>query len=161
MSLYLNVPFSEKDKARSLGARWNPRVKKWYADVGRDKYVNFSKWILKEGYDAKIAIEYIFLIEGEQRCWKCGNMTRVIGLGIGEYVHIFGEDDAIQYEIVEDYVETGEELHLAWVDREEDIPPKLLNFMKENYSVKTGYSKTSGGKCFANHCDNFGAIQGL
>lgn len=30
----------------------------------------------------------------------------------------------------------------------------------KNYSVKTGYSKTLGGKCFANHCDCCGALQG-
>ena len=64
------------------------------------------------------------------------------------------------YEIVEDYVNPGEELHLAWVENEEDIPPRLLRYIKENYSVKTGYSKTIGGKCFANHCDYCGALQG-
>lgn len=28
--LILNVPYNEKDDAKSLGARWNPTVKKWY-----------------------------------------------------------------------------------------------------------------------------------
>ena len=30
MSLFLNVPYNEKDEAKSLGALWNPQRKKWY-----------------------------------------------------------------------------------------------------------------------------------
>lgn len=160
MGLYLNVSYGEKDEAKSLGAKWNAQVKKWYTDTEREKYVRFSKWILKDTDDAMIATEYIHIIEGEQKCWKCGQLTKVVGLGIGEFVHIYGEADAPEYELVEDYVDLGEELHLAWVENEDDIPLKLLRYLQENYSVKTGYSKTIGGKCFANHCDCCGALQG-
>lgn len=160
MGLYLNVPYGEKDEAKSLGAKWNAKVKKWYIDTEREKYVRFSKWILKDTDDAVIATEYIHIVEGKQKCWKCGQLTKVVGLGIGEFVHIYGEADAPEYELVEDYVDPGEELHLAWVENEDDIPLKLLKYLKENYSVKTGYSKTIGGKCFANHCDCCGALQG-
>lgn len=160
MGLYLNIPYGEKDEAKSLGAKWNAQVKKWYTDTEREQYVRFSKWILKDTDDAVIATEYIHIIESEQKCWKCGQLTKVVGLGIGEFVHIYGEADAPEYELVEDYVDPGEELHLAWVENEDDIPLKLLRYLKENYSVKTGYSKTIGGKCFANHCDCCGALQG-
>lgn len=160
MILCLNVPYKEKDEAKSLGAKWNARMKKWYIDTKREDYVKFSKWILKDTDDAIIAMEYIYVIESEQNCWKCGKSTKVIGLGIGEFVHIYGEADEPQYELVEDYEESGEELHLAWVEKEDDIPKKLLKYLKENYSVKTEYSKTIGGKCFANHCDCCGALQG-
>ena len=43
---------------------------------------------------------------------------------------------------------------IAWVENEDDIPLKLLKYLKENYSVKTGYSKTIGRKCFANDSQN-------
>lgn len=56
-----------------------------------------------------IATEYIFVVEGEQKWWKCGNSTKVIGLGIGEFIHIYGEADSLEYESVEDYVDLGEE----------------------------------------------------
>lgn len=160
MRLYLNVPYKEKDEAKSLGARWNAKVKRWYIDKEPTKYTEFSKWILRDTDDAVIATEYIYVIEGMQRCWKCGRSTKVIGLGIGEFIHIFGDVDDPQYEFAEDCADTGEELHLAWVASEDDIPPKLLKYLKENYSVKTGYSKTIGGKCFANHCDYCGVLQG-
>lgn len=160
MKLYLNVPYAEKDEAKALGAKWNAKVKKWYIDVQPDEYVKFSKWILKDTDDAIIATEYIFVVESKQRCWKCGNATTVIGLGIGEFVHIYEEADAPQYEIIEEYFDSGEELHLAWVSSEDDIPLALLSYLKQNYSVQTGYSKTIGGKCFANHCECCGALQG-
>lgn len=160
MALYLDVPYGEKEEAKALGAKWNPRIKKWYTNAERKKYVRFAKWILRDTDDAVIATEYIHIIEGQQKCWKCGRPTRVIGLGIGEFVHIFGEPDDAEYEVMEDYLDPGEELHLAWTDDESQIPPKLLRYLKKNYSVKTGYSKTLGRNCFANHCDCCGALQG-
>ena len=30
---YLNVPFKEKEKAKSMGARWDPSRKSWYVLV--------------------------------------------------------------------------------------------------------------------------------
>lgn len=43
---FLNVPFSEKDQARALGAKWNNQVKKWF--VPTDKDLNkFKRWIEK------------------------------------------------------------------------------------------------------------------
>lgn len=64
MRIYLDVPYDEKEEAKSLGAKWNPRVKKWYAETRPEEYVKFSKWILKDTDDAIIATEYIHIIEG-------------------------------------------------------------------------------------------------
>lgn len=33
---WLDVPYSEKDDAKALGARWDPGVKRWYAPPGRE-----------------------------------------------------------------------------------------------------------------------------
>jgi len=41
---YLNVPFSQKDEAKSLGARWDPDKKKWYVPSGKDIQI-FSAWL--------------------------------------------------------------------------------------------------------------------
>lgn len=158
MSLYLDVPYFEKEEAKQLGAKWDPRVKKWYTDAYPEDYVKFAKWILKDTDDVIIATEYLYLIEGVQSCWKCGQKTAVVGLGIGEHIHMYGDPDDPQIEIVED--EDCEEVHLAWVDKEDDIPPKLLRYMKEHYSVRVGYSKTLGRGSFANHCSCCGALQG-
>ncbi len=159
MSLYLNVPYGEKDEAKALGAKWNPKVKKWYIDTKPEKYADFSKWILRDKEEAVIATEYIYIIEGEQNCWKCGHLTKVIGLGIAEAVFITIQEDDFQNEYIETYIDPGNELRVGWVDTPDELPPKLLRYIMENYSVRTGYSKMAG-ECFSNHCDHCGAIQG-
>lgn len=40
----LNVPFKEKDEAKSHGARWNPAGKHWYIPEGVDD-APFAKWM--------------------------------------------------------------------------------------------------------------------
>ncbi len=40
----LNVPFKEKDEAKSHGARWNPAAKHWYIPEGVDD-APFAKWL--------------------------------------------------------------------------------------------------------------------
>lgn len=40
----LNVPFKEKDEAKSHGARWNPAGKHWYIPEGVDD-TPFAKWM--------------------------------------------------------------------------------------------------------------------
>jgi len=47
MSTNLNVPFSDKDEAKRLGARWNPKKKVWYVP-GETDLVPFLKWIPAE-----------------------------------------------------------------------------------------------------------------
>jgi hypothetical protein len=39
---YLDVPFSEKDAAKALGARWDPAVKRWYDP--RPPTVGLDRW---------------------------------------------------------------------------------------------------------------------
>lgn len=41
---YLNVPFAQKDAAKSLGARFDGAVKRWYVDEGRD-LAEFAQWL--------------------------------------------------------------------------------------------------------------------
>ena len=45
MALYLDVPYEEKNEAKRLGAKWNPKVKKWFIDMPRKKYIKLSKAI--------------------------------------------------------------------------------------------------------------------
>ncbi len=40
----LNVPFSEKDEAKELGARWDPDLRKWFVPAGKDTRP-FSRWL--------------------------------------------------------------------------------------------------------------------
>lgn len=53
---YLNVPFNDRQKAKSLGCKWEFYVKLWYTTTPVDKY--FHKWCLKDNQDK---IEKLFL----------------------------------------------------------------------------------------------------
>lgn len=158
MILYLNVPFEEINEAKKLGARWNQKNKTWYIDTPRENYHKYSRWILSKCAEAIIPHEYIYIIEGTRTCWKCGKETTVIGFGVGDYTHIYKDDDIVYQETIETPYNADYEIHLSWVKDETKIPPSLLKYIKENYSVKTGYSH--GCRCFANHCNHCSALQG-
>ncbi len=42
--IFLEVPFSQKDKAKALGARWDSAARKWYAPPGADMAL-FGPWV--------------------------------------------------------------------------------------------------------------------
>jgi len=50
----LNVPFKEKDEAKSHGARWNPAGKHWYIPEGVEDEP-FAKWL--DGAPAEMAAQ--------------------------------------------------------------------------------------------------------
>lgn len=95
--LLLNVPYIEKDKVKKLGANWNPELKKWYVK-NKEDYYKFVSWI--EPYGNMVAIDELYLIEGIQKCFRCGKETRVIGFGIDKHFSI----DAM-YNLQENYSE--------------------------------------------------------
>ncbi|MFK5948981.1 MAG: DUF5710 domain-containing protein [Methylococcales bacterium] len=41
--IYLNVPYSQKDEAKALGAKWDANKKRWYASNNLDDSL-FKKW---------------------------------------------------------------------------------------------------------------------
>lgn len=42
MRRFIEVPYSEKDEAKQLGALWEPTCKKWYVPVGLNR--NLFRW---------------------------------------------------------------------------------------------------------------------
>lgn len=164
-SLYINVPYSEKDYAKKLGARWDPQLKKWYCiseDLSRvDDYYPFKRWIMDNQSEAIIATEDLYIVESKRICWKCKKTTTVVALGVSSYIG-FEEDDGEIYigEYSYKIHDTKKKpIQLAWVETEKQIPPMLLQFLKNKYNVNTDYSSIAG-KCFANHCEHCGSIQG-
>jgi hypothetical protein len=45
---YLNVPFAQKDEAKSLGARWDALKKKWFVPADKDIAL-FARWHVEAG----------------------------------------------------------------------------------------------------------------
>lgn len=44
-AIYLDVPISEKDEAKELGAKWNSKLKTWYYDGPSSNFSKFYKWL--------------------------------------------------------------------------------------------------------------------
>lgn len=155
---YLNVPFSQKDEAKAFGARWDSSIKKWYYN-GNTKYLyKFKKWLP----DAEIiAYDEIFIIKGYRSCYHCHKPTTIVGIGISTHSTIYEESGKL---IVKDFDiyqnDKDDEIHLAWFDNEEDVPPYLLNYLKSNFNVRTVFSKTLNENSFANCCEHCNYIQG-
>lgn len=157
--VYLNVPYYEKDEVKALGGRWDASEKKWYFN-GDTKYLyKFKAWMSKADI---LAYDEIYIIEGHRKCHHCHQTTTVVGIGISLHSNIYLEDEKY---IVEHYLDEDEKtfddtIHLAWFDKEDDVPPYLLNILKSKYNVKSVFSKTQNEITFANCCEHCGALQG-
>ena len=103
MSLLLNVPYSEKDEAKQLGARWNPALKKWYVENQKD-YPKFSKWILGNEEEAYVLCDHFYIVEGKHECFKCHAQTNVIGFGVENFYSFFDDEPCEYWE---------DEIHIA------------------------------------------------
>lgn len=81
--VYLSVPYHEKEQAKALGARWDPKRQAWYVPIGVD-IREFEKWAQKAinlpvDYDGLTPSErrevreaYVRLQDG--KCHHCGHL---------------------------------------------------------------------------------------
>lgn len=157
--LLLNVSYIEKDKAKKLGAKWSPELKKWYVK-NKEDYYKFISWI--EPYGNIVVIDALYLIEGIQKCFRCGKETRVIGFGIDKHFSI----DKM-YELQENYNENikdaleeinQNDIHI--VGPITPIPEVLMEYIKSKYNYKLRYSKTTKTSNISNCCEYCDVLQG-
>lgn len=133
--LLLNVSFAEKEQVKALGARWNPRLRKWYVPEDLDISA-FGRWVPDEP-DETFAYAPLYLVKSIGSCWKCGGGAEVYclasqGFEAEGYFH-------------EDYFVTYGSL--------ETVPDALrAHFMSHCSSYHEDYSRTAGGRYCMNHC---------
>lgn len=155
MALLLNVPYKDKENAKSLGAKWNKELKKWYIE-DRNQYLKLREWFNNK--DAEFIIfNKLYLATSDRECFKCKNINKVVALAIRDYV-IFDESDEdddydYDYEIIDD----GDINFISYI---ESIPLKLATYLKNKYCFYRDYSKFIQSYYFANHCRKCGVIQG-
>jgi len=136
--VFLDVPYQEKDEAKRLGARWDPKVRKWYIPEGRQREP-FSKWLPDSSDDDQLQISApIYVLESSTSCWSCGGETLVVALGV-EHLEGLEQDD--------------EESCMVILSEIEDLPTELLKLISPRYSsLKRRYSKTADRRYYMNHC---------
>ena len=166
----LNVPFSEKDEAKQLGARWDGEMRTWYIPDGKSS-MPFKKWLPELPYINIKAGNY-YIVESSTLCWKCGESTRVFAFLLPEGHETLEaiEDDSMEFE--------SDEVYEAWVNSPESsewqvsdmltiihyvryLPREVLAriaALTPNYRID--YSKTTESSYFMNHCEYCGMKQG-
>lgn len=155
MALYLEVPFPEKDEAKSLGAWWDAEKKKWFVKNKSD-YPKFQKWILSHDEEQCIVLcDYFYIVEGVHTCFKCKKATRVIGFGIENFYTFY------QKGVYEDDPKPEYANGTIFISSNiEPLPLKLLDYLKNIYNYYYGYSKFTNSNCYGNHCNHCGVLQG-
>lgn len=145
MSLLLNVPFSEKDEAKSLGAKWDPILKKWYIDQ-KSNYYKYKKWFKNPNTDL-IICNNLYIAVGNHTCFKCKHSTKVVSFATNYYVMTDDESKVLNRDI-------------NFVNDVDNIPMNLQKYLNTNYNFYKGYSRTTNTYYYGNHCTNCGVLQG-
>lgn len=166
----LDVPYSQKDEAKSLGARWDPQAKVWYVPDGTE-VGPLARWLplphdnfdLEHEPEFRIRSPYYYVMESLSDCWKCSALTRVFSFKLPE------EHEEFRY--VEDYDEEfalssnlGEWQRLGYrgtVSSVHSLSPQVERQIRRfTESFKQAYSKTAGSRYFMNHCQQCDAKLG-
>ncbi|MES3675902.1 DUF5710 domain-containing protein [Halomonas elongata] len=163
----LNVPYSQKDEAKKLGAKWDPKIKKWYIKDSLALGV-FEKWLppqytslMESGSPVYVLrSSYYYIVESYAICWRCREMTSVHSFMLPSPHEEF---ECYDEEIV------GESGSGRWEARYHNtilsslvgIPSTVLDklcLVTKRYFPT--YSKKAGYTYYMNHCEHCDAVQG-
>lgn len=151
MPLKINVPYSEKDLAKSKGAFWDIEQKTWYIPDHRD-INDFQQWINQSKISVIIKAP-VSIALNSRNCYKCKKETAVICLASGDFFYLSTDEDENEVWSHSD--------KLSFFSMPIFIETELIrkiNTLFSNYKV--AYSKTAEGSYWANHCKFCGALQG-
>lgn len=142
----LDVPYSEKDEAKALGARWNQDIKSWTINADQDTS-KFEKWLPKTP-EYSIRADSFSIVRGQTQCWKCHQSTEVFGIRIES-----GTD------LVDGQQEQIDGAMLAFVEHlSGDHEAKIKD--ATDGRLYRDRSKTVDSSYLMNHCQHCGVKQG-
>ena len=152
----LQVPFSEKDEAKSLGARWDASNKTWYVPENID-LSKFQKW-MPPAFEPNIVASSYFIAQNTKSCWKCNQSTRIYGflLPSGHRTKDYIEhDDGTDEEV---WSVSSEQTILSYITT---LPREVESRVaKISRHYKPDFSKTTQSAYWMNHCEKCGMKQG-
>ncbi|MDO6658108.1 DUF5710 domain-containing protein [Anaerobacillus sp. 1_MG-2023] len=97
---YLNVPYKEKEVAKSYGARWHRERRRWYIEGEIVDNEEFCKWLNYEE-DYSLFATRFYLAESVRRCWKCKKNNRVLGMLYDNYQNLMPDSYIIDSKEIE------------------------------------------------------------
>lgn len=168
----LAVPYAQKDEAKALGARWDPRKKVWFLaretfdeddDQKKLHIWTFRKWLppVKDLSSCVRSSDY-FLAETVRPCWKCGQETKLHGFlmppGYSSLIEMSNYENEVQEDwyIWETILNVG--AFVSYIDALPDAAVLRVQALSKSYRLN--YSKTVESSYWMNHCDRCNAPQG-
>lgn len=169
----LDVPYSQKDEAKSLGARWDPKAKVWYVPDGVE-VGPLAQWLPKvdesgleheHEHEPEFCVRspYYYVLESLSGCWKCNAMTRVFSFKLPEEHEEFQsfEDDEEEFAPTRGLGEWQSHGLRGTVSNVHSLSPRVRKQIRRfTERFKLAYSKTAGSQYFMNHCQHCGAKLG-
>ena len=150
----LDVPFAEKDAAKRLGARWDAARKLWYVPDGVDAGA-FGRWLPGEP-DIGIRSSRYFIARTTQRCWKCGERTRVFGLALPAGYGMLEADDDDEERLVWYRYDAPSFVYYV-TDLLPGVAARIQSFTRH---YRVDFSQTTQSSYWMNHCERCGMKQG-
>lgn len=147
----LSVPFSEKDDAKRLGARWSSQRRTWYVPAGVDPGP-FARWRgdVSAERPYPLSASEAYLVTASERCWRCdASFTAVAFLLAPGFV-------------LDEHADGGEQLSdWAFVEYITRLTPEAARSAQAvQPAYRQGYSRTTESRYWANHCPSCQALQG-
>ncbi|WP_416769560.1 DUF5710 domain-containing protein [Pseudomonas sp. RHF3.3-3] len=167
----LNVPFSQKDLAKSLGARWDPQAKVWYVPDGVE-IGEMERWVpppdkseLEHQPEFRTRSPYYYVMESISDCWKCCAPTRVFSFRLPdeyeEFHYIEEYEDPQVFTLTSNLGQWKSRGYGGTVSDVGSLSPQVLRRIRQfTGSFRLDYSKMAGCRYFMNHCQHCGAKLG-
>ena len=157
----LRVPFTQKEEARRLGARWDADRKLWYVPEGVAA-APLAKWLPVRQAPTVRSDRYLLLVT-TRACWRCNATTTVFGIalpagyqGLHSYENDDDDDDTAQ---PGEYWRTGQQMTvLSYVRDVADSVARRLQVLAPRYRID--FSQTTGSFYWMNHCEHCDAKLG-
>lgn len=165
----LVVPFSEKDEAKSLGAKWDPSLKTWYVPEGVAVGA-LVRWLpkpdksdLEHRPEFEVRSPYYYVVESTSGCWGCSNPTRVFAFMLPEaheeFEYVY--DEEVEFELTTNLGEWRCNEYRGTVGSVHSMSPAVSKQIRRfTANFKLAYSKAAGQRYFMNHCEHCGAKLG-
>ena len=141
---YLIVSFKDKEKVKSLGARWSSDKKRWFITKDLDPEP-FKNWLptFNES-ELQLAIAPFYLLQSSQDCWRCKRNTEVIAFGSHGTVESGEYNKGLTKYVYVSF-----------------IPDRLKAYLELHHeSFYMDFSSTSDSFYYMNHCQHCNALLG-
>ena len=166
MTTDLKVPFTEKEHAKALGARWDADRRTWYAPDGVD-LAGFAQWIPASALAddetesplvwRTVRSERFMLVLSFTTCWKCGQRTEVFALLLPPRHSVTDRAAGPHKVTIREYID-GSPAALTYTQKISD--EATLYLASAAPAFRKDFSKTTQSIYWANHCAGCDALIG-